>query len=165
MEMDREQLKLKAKQFQQNIDRQTQSAEEATVKMNQLTANIADLQVQLKKNTEDSEAQAKTTDAAHNQAILRLEGSISEKNKKIQEQDNKINQTAMELENKIQIEEKLRKQIQENLENEKHSHTQLEQKLTEKIQVLDGQNDQQLKEIATYKSQLSDLDAEKSLLS
>ena len=165
MEMDREQLKLKAKQFQQNIDRQTQSADEATVKMNQLNVTIADLQAQLKKNQEDSEAQNKTTDAAHNQDMSRLEGSITEKNKKIQEQENKINQTAIELENKIQIEDKLRKQIQENLQNEKHSHTQLEQKLTEKIQVLDGQNEKQQTEIATYKSQLSDLDAEKSLLS
>lgn len=79
--------------------------------MNQLNVTIADLQAQLKKNQEDSEAQNKTTDAAHNQDMSRLEGSITEKNKKIQEQENKINQTAIELENKIQIEDKLRKQI------------------------------------------------------
>ena len=69
MEKDREQLKLEAKQLKVNIDSQTRSAEEATVKMNQLTANIADLQAQLKKNTEDSEAKVKTTDAAHSQNI------------------------------------------------------------------------------------------------
>ena len=82
--------------------------------MNELTANIADKEAQLKKVTEDSEAQVKTidaADAAHNQAILRLEGSITEKNKKIKEQDDKINQTAIELENKIQMEDKLRKQF------------------------------------------------------
>lgn len=68
------------------------------------------------------------------------------------------------MQNKIQVEEKLRSQITQHAENHKASQSQLEQNLNLKIEELDRQNDNYLDEISTLKSQVQSQSSEQERL-